>query len=75
MGGVEGVRVVPTQAPPPPLVTLSLSFALSLNPKTHANEVIGQIRQLTPVYTVKHTDGCCHIVNCSNFSLGNNVLT
>ncbi|CAI8021304.1 DNA polymerase alpha catalytic subunit [Geodia barretti] len=40
VGGVDGVRVVPTQAPPPPLVTLSLSFALSLNPKTHANEVL-----------------------------------
>lgn len=40
VGGVESVKVAPSQAPPPPLVTMSLSFTLSLNPKTHTNEVM-----------------------------------
>jgi DNA polymerase alpha subunit A len=40
VGGGESVRLAPTQAPPPPLVTMSLSLTLSLNPKTHTNEVL-----------------------------------
>ena len=40
VGGVESVKVAPSQAPPPPLVTMSLSLTLTLNPKTHTNEVI-----------------------------------
>ena len=46
MSGAESVRVAPTQAPPPPLVTMSLSFTLSLNPKTHTNEVLRYIHNL-----------------------------
>ena len=39
VGGVESVRLNPTQAPPPPLVTMSLSLTLALNLKTRTNEV------------------------------------
>ena len=39
IGGIENVKLAPLQAPPPPLVTMSLSFTLTLNTKTHTNEV------------------------------------
>ena len=39
VGGMESVGVASVQAPPPPLVTMSLSLTFLLNPKTRTNEV------------------------------------